>query len=82
MHSEKGARAKPMLCACLSQEQNKMLIVGLCGKLRQAAKEIGAHFFHESFEPSWIVLENSAVNNFMLSSLELIVKLNPKQLHD
>ncbi|KAJ4835822.1 hypothetical protein Tsubulata_049450 [Turnera subulata] len=56
---EKGAIAKPMLCACLSQEQNKMLIVGVCGKLRQgavegnafgiafrkAAKEIGAHFF-------------------------------------
>ncbi|KAJ4828843.1 hypothetical protein Tsubulata_010503 [Turnera subulata] len=77
---EKGARPKPMLCACLSQEPYKMLVVGVCGKPRQGAvqgnafgiafrnvaEEIGAHFFHELFESSWIVLEKGTVNNFIV----------------
>lgn len=81
---EKGARAKPLLCACLSQEPNKMLIVGVCGKprlgavqgnafgvaFRNAAEEIGAEFFHELFESSWIVLDKGAVNNFMIRLTE------------
>ncbi|KAJ4823531.1 hypothetical protein Tsubulata_034053, partial [Turnera subulata] len=75
---ERGARAKPMICACISQEPNKMLIVGVCGKPRQgavqgnafgsafrnAAQEIEADFFHELFESSWIVLEKSAADNY------------------
>ncbi|KAJ8899381.1 hypothetical protein K2173_018355 [Erythroxylum novogranatense] len=81
---EKGARAKPLLCACLSQDPNKMLIVGVCGKprlgavqgnafgiaFRDAAEEIGAEFFHELFESSWIVLDKGAVNNFMIRLTE------------
>ncbi|PQP95930.1 cell division control protein 45 homolog [Prunus yedoensis var. nudiflora] len=66
---EKGARMKPLVCACLVQEPKKVLIVGVCGKprlgavqgnafgmaFRNAAQEIGAEFFHELFESSWIV---------------------------
>ncbi|KAF5451493.1 hypothetical protein F2P56_026599 [Juglans regia] len=77
---EKGAKMKPLLCACLSQGPNKVLIVGVCGKprlgevqgnafgiaFRNAAKEIGAEFFHELFESSWIVLDAAAVNSFMV----------------
>ncbi|KAI4356369.1 hypothetical protein L6164_000398 [Bauhinia variegata] len=81
---EKGARMKPLLCACLSQEPNKVLIVGVCGKprlgaaqgnafgiaFRNAANEIGAEFFHELFESSWIVLDSAAVNSFMVRLTE------------
>ncbi|XP_030547834.2 cell division control protein 45 homolog [Rhodamnia argentea] len=81
---EKGARMKPLLCACLSQEPNKVLVVGVCGKprlgalqgnafgiaFRNAAEEIGADFFHELFESSWIVLDSSAVNSFMIRLTE------------
>ncbi|KAK3182758.1 hypothetical protein Dsin_030044 [Dipteronia sinensis] len=81
---EKGARMKPLLCACLSQEPNKVLIVGVCGKprlgavqgnafgtaFRNAATEIGADFFHELFESSWIVLDRGAVNSFMIRLTE------------
>ncbi|KAL5752536.1 hypothetical protein ACOSQ2_023043 [Xanthoceras sorbifolium] len=81
---EKGARMKPLLCACLSQEPNKVLIVGVCGKprlgalqgnafgtaFRNAATEIGAEFFHELFESSWIVLDRGAVNSFMIRLTE------------
>lgn len=81
---EKGARAKPLVCACLSQEASKMLIVGVCGRprlgalqgnafglaFRNAAEEIGAEFFHELFESSWIVLDKGAVNNFMIRLTE------------
>ncbi|RDX68053.1 sna41, partial [Mucuna pruriens] len=76
---EKGAAMKPLLCACLSQEPGKVLIVGVCGRprlagargnafgiaFRTAAEEIGTEFFHELFESSWIVLDASAVNSFM-----------------
>lgn len=76
---EKGARMKPLLCACLSQEPEKFLIVGVCGKPRlgavqgnafgnafkNAAKEIEAEYFHELFESSWIFLDKTAVNKFM-----------------
>ncbi|KAJ7950465.1 cell division control protein 45-like [Quillaja saponaria] len=81
---EKGARMKPMICACFSQEPNKVLIVGVCGKprlgavqgnafgiaFRNAAKEIGMEFFHELFESSWIVLDTAAVNSFMVRLTE------------
>ncbi|KAJ0113131.1 hypothetical protein Patl1_01566 [Pistacia atlantica] len=81
---EKGARMKPLLCACLSQEPNKVLIVAVCGKprlgavqgnafgiaFRNAATEIGAEFFHELFESSWIVLDKGAVNSFMIRLTE------------
>lgn len=81
---EKGARMKPLLCACLSQEPDKVLIVGVCGKprlgavqgnafgnaFRNAAEEIEAEFFHELFESSWIVLDSLAVNSFMVRLTE------------
>ncbi|KAM7270837.1 hypothetical protein ACFE04_030051 [Oxalis oulophora] len=81
---EKGARMKPLLCACLSQESNKMLIVGVCGKprlgaaqgnafgivFRSAAKEIGADYFHELFDSSWIILDAKDVNPFMVRLTE------------
>lgn len=81
---EKGARMKPLLCACLCQEPNKVLIVGVCGKprlgagkgnafgvaFRNAAEEIGADYFHELFESSWIVLDAAAVNSFMVRLTE------------
>ncbi|XP_021899608.1 cell division control protein 45 homolog [Carica papaya] len=77
---EKGARMKPMLCACLAQQPGKVLIVGVCGKprlgavqgnafgvaFRNAAEETGGEFFHELFESSWIVLDAAAVNSFMV----------------
>ncbi|XP_023547579.1 cell division control protein 45 homolog [Cucurbita pepo subsp. pepo] len=77
---EKGARMKPLLCACISQEPNKVLIVGVCGKprlgasqgnafgraFRNAAEEIGGEYFHEMFESSWILLEKTSVNSFMV----------------
>ncbi|TKY66158.1 Cell division control protein 45-like [Spatholobus suberectus] len=81
---EKGATMKPLLCACLSQEPGKVLIVGVCGRprlagargnafgiaFRTAAEEIGTEFFHELFESSWIVLDASAVNSFMVRLIE------------
>lgn len=81
---EKGARMKPLLCACLSQETNKMLVVGVCGRPRlgggqgnafgvafsKAAQDIGAEYFHELFESSWIVLEANVVNSFMVRLTE------------
>ncbi|XP_022759802.1 cell division control protein 45 homolog [Durio zibethinus] len=80
---EKGARLKPLLCACI-QEPAKVLIVGVCGKprlgalqgnafglaFRNAAEETGAEFFHELFESSWIVLDAGAVNSFMVRLTE------------
>ncbi|OVA13756.1 CDC45 family [Macleaya cordata] len=81
---EKGAKMKPLICACLAQEPNKVLIVGVCGKprlgavqgnafgvaFRTAAEEIGAEFFHELFESSWIVLDSVSVNSFMIRITE------------
>ncbi|KAK6937627.1 CDC45 family [Dillenia turbinata] len=81
---EKGAKMKPLLCACLAQEPNKVLIVGVCGKprlgavqgnafgiaFRKAAEEIAAEFFHELFESSWIVLDSVSVNSFMIRLTE------------
>ncbi|XP_038703397.1 cell division control protein 45 homolog [Tripterygium wilfordii] len=81
---EKGARMKPLLCACLSQEPHKFLIVGVCGKprlgadqgnafgiaFRNAADEIGVEYFHELFESSWIILDAGAVNSFMIRLTE------------
>ncbi|KAF8364622.1 hypothetical protein HHK36_033407 [Tetracentron sinense] len=81
---EKGAKAKPLICACLAQELNKVLIVGVCGKprlgavqgnafglaFRAAAEEMGVEFFHELFESSWIILDVVAVNSFMIRITE------------
>jgi cell division control protein 45 len=81
---EKGARMKPMLCACASQQPGKILVVGVCGKprlgavrgnafgnaFRKAAQESRADYFHELFESSWIVLDASAVNSFMIRLTE------------
>ncbi|XP_047318602.1 cell division control protein 45 homolog [Impatiens glandulifera] len=81
---EKGARMKPLVCICYSQERHKVLIVGLSGKpqlgankgngfgfaFRIAAEETGADFFHDLFESSWIILEDIAVNSFMIRLTE------------
>ncbi|KAK4752594.1 hypothetical protein SAY87_021392 [Trapa incisa] len=81
---EKGARMKPLLCACLSQDPSKILIVGVCGKPRlgavqgnafgiafkNAAVEIGAGFFHEMFESSWIVLDVDSLKSFIATLTE------------
>ncbi|GMI64096.1 cell division cycle 45 [Hibiscus trionum] len=81
---EKGAKLKPLLCACILQEPSKVLIVGVCGKprlgalkgnafglaFRHAAEETGAEFFHELFESSWIVLDAGVVNSFMVELTE------------
>ncbi|KAE8685842.1 hypothetical protein F3Y22_tig00111088pilonHSYRG00009 [Hibiscus syriacus] len=81
---EKGAKLKPLLCACILQEPSKVLIVGVCGKprlgalkgnafglaFRNAAEETGAEFFHELFESSWIVLDTGVVNSFMVKLTE------------
>ncbi|KAL7154255.1 hypothetical protein ABFS83_04G222400 [Erythranthe nasuta] len=84
---EKGARMKPLVCVCYTQEQKKVLIVGVCGKprlgavqgnafgiaFRSAAEETGAEYFHELFESSWIVLEAIAVNSFMIRLTEKLL---------
>jgi cell division control protein 45 len=78
---ERGARMKPLICACLAKELDKVLVVGVCGKprlgavqgnafgnaFRSAAEEIGADYFHDMFESSWIVLDVVAVSSFMIS---------------
>ncbi|GMH02488.1 hypothetical protein Nepgr_004327 [Nepenthes gracilis] len=81
---EKGAKMKPLLCACLGQDQKKVLIVGVTARPRLgavqgnafglafkgAADETGADFFHQLFESSWIVLDRVAVNSFMIRLTE------------
>jgi cell division control protein 45 len=81
---EKGARMKPLICACMSQEPNKVLVVGVCGRprlaaaqgnafgvaFRSAAEDVDSEFFHELFESSWIVLESKSVNSFMVKLTE------------
>ncbi|CAL4904466.1 unnamed protein product [Urochloa decumbens] len=81
---ERGARMKPLICACLAKEPEKVLIVGVCGKprlgavqgnafgnaFRSAAEEIGADYFHDMFESSWIVLDVVAVSSFMIRLTE------------
>ncbi|KAM0869336.1 hypothetical protein ACQ4PT_040744 [Festuca glaucescens] len=77
---ERGARMKPLVCACLARDPGKVLVVGVCGKprlgaiqgnafgnaFRSAAEEIGADYFHDMFESSWIVLDVVAVSSFMI----------------
>ncbi|CAK9184264.1 unnamed protein product [Ilex paraguariensis] len=79
-----GAKMKPLICVCYTQERHQVLIVGVCGKprlgavqgnafgiaFRNAAEETGAEFFHELFESSWIVLDAVAVNSFMIRLTE------------
>ncbi|CAN6348847.1 unnamed protein product [Urochloa humidicola] len=81
---ERGARMKPLICACLAKEPEKVLVVGVCGKprlgavqgnafgnaFRSAAEEIGADYFHDMFESSWIVLDVVAVSSFMIRLTE------------
>ncbi|PVH33504.1 hypothetical protein PAHAL_8G014900 [Panicum hallii] len=81
---ERGARMKPLICACLAKEPEKVLVVGVCGKprlgavqgnafgnaFRTAAEEIGADYFHDMFESSWIVLDVVAVSSFMIRLTE------------
>ena len=81
---ERGARMKPLICACLAKEPDKVLVVGVCGKprlgsaqgngfgnaFRSAAEEIGADYFHDMFESSWIVLDIVAVSSFMIRLTE------------
>ncbi|KAL3328303.1 hypothetical protein AABB24_035767 [Solanum stoloniferum] len=66
---EKGARMKPLICICYTQERSKVLIAAICGKprlgavqgnafglaFRSSAEETGAEFFHELFESSKII---------------------------
>jgi cell division control protein 45 len=80
---EKGARAKPMICAALrpgSELRNMVLIVGVSSRprlgaqhanrfgmaFRSVARDLGASFTHDAFESSWIQLDVSAVNAFMI----------------
>ncbi|KAI5675176.1 hypothetical protein M9H77_06126 [Catharanthus roseus] len=84
---EKGARMKPLICVCYTQERSKVLMVGICGKprlgavqgnafgiaFRGAAEETGAEYFHELFESSWIVLDALAVNSFMIRLTEKLL---------
>ncbi|XP_020187916.1 cell division control protein 45 homolog [Aegilops tauschii subsp. strangulata] len=81
---ERGARTKPLVCACLGREPEKVLVVGVWGKprlgavqgnsfgnaFRSAAGEIGADYFHDMFESSWIVLDVVAVSSFMIRLTE------------
>ncbi|PKA48893.1 hypothetical protein AXF42_Ash016409 [Apostasia shenzhenica] len=81
---ERGAKMKPLICACLAKEPGKVLIVGVCGKprlgaikgnsfgiaFRTAAEEIGSEYFHELFESSWIILDSVSVNSFMIRLTE------------
>uniref|UniRef100_A0ACD5Y4Q9 Uncharacterized protein n=1 Tax=Avena sativa TaxID=4498 RepID=A0ACD5Y4Q9_AVESA len=81
---ERGARMKPLICACLAREPEKVLVIGVCGKprlgavqgnafgnaFRSAAEEIGADYFHDMFESSWIVLDVVAVSSFMIRLTE------------
>ncbi|XP_076894310.1 uncharacterized protein LOC143546542 [Bidens hawaiensis] len=84
---EKGARLKPLVCVCHTQDREKVLIVGVCGKprlgavqgnafgiaFRHAAEEIGNEFFHELFESSWIVLDANSVNSFMIKLTQKLI---------
>ncbi|KAI0511972.1 hypothetical protein KFK09_012606 [Dendrobium nobile] len=77
---ERGAKMKPLVCACLVKEPGKVLIVGVCSKprlgaiqgnsfgiiFRTAAEEIGADYCNELFESSWILLDSVAVSSFMI----------------
>lgn len=81
---ERGARMKPLICACLIKEPGKVLIVGVCGKprlgalqgnsfgigFRSAAEELGFEYYHELFESSWIVLDTANVSSFMIRLTE------------
>ncbi|WOL12167.1 hypothetical protein Cni_G20932 [Canna indica] len=81
---ERGAKMKPLVCACLAKEPDKDLIVGVCGKprlgaiqgnsfgfaFRTAAEELGAEFSHELFESSWIILDTVVVSSFMIRLTE------------
>ncbi|GAA0157152.1 replication origin binding protein [Lithospermum erythrorhizon] len=77
---EKGARMKPLICICYTQDREKVLIVAVSGKprlgavegnifgiaFRSVAERTGADIFHELFESSWIVLDAVAANSFMV----------------
>ncbi|THU67326.1 hypothetical protein C4D60_Mb05t23470 [Musa balbisiana] len=83
---ERGAKMKPLVCACLGKQPDKVLIVGVCVKPRlgaiqgnsfgiafgTAAEEIGAEFSHELFESSWIILDTVVLSSFMVRLTEKI----------
>ena len=71
---------KPLICACLAKEPEKVLVVGVCGKprlgavqgnafgnaFRSTTEEIGVDYFHDMFESSWIILDVVVVSSFMI----------------
>eukprot|EP00250_Pteridium_aquilinum_P005165 c15300_g1_i1 orf=141-1943(-) len=79
---EKGARAKPMICAALrpASASKMVLIVGVSSRprlgaqhancfgtvFRSVAQDLGATFTHDAFESSWIHLDIASVNAFMI----------------
>ena len=81
---ERGARMKPLICACMVKEPGKVLIVGVCGKprlgaiqgnsfgvgFRNAAEELGFEYYHELFDSSWIVLDTANISSFMIRLTE------------
>ncbi|XP_050379291.1 uncharacterized protein LOC126796492 [Argentina anserina] len=91
---EKGARMKPLVCACLAQDPKKMIVVGVCGKprvgavkgnsfglaFRSAAQEISAEFFHEMFESSWIILDSNSFDPFMKSLMLNCSRTSPGKM--
>ncbi|KAG6476242.1 cell division control protein 45 homolog [Zingiber officinale] len=76
---ERGAKVKPLVCACAAKETNKVLIVGIHGKprlgaiqgnsfgfaFRTSALEIGAEISHDLFDSSWILLDTGILHLFM-----------------
>ncbi|GLJ26714.1 hypothetical protein SUGI_0520350 [Cryptomeria japonica] len=77
---EKGAKTKPMICAAIIPHSKMVLVVGVANRpilgaqqgnrfglaFRATAKELGADYRHDAFESSWIKLDLTAVNSFML----------------
>lgn len=79
---EKGARAKPMICAALRpvSASKMVLIVGVSSRprlgaqhanrfgmaFRSVAQNLGATFTHDAFESSWIHMDLASVNAFMI----------------
>ncbi|KAJ3681006.1 hypothetical protein LUZ60_015495 [Juncus effusus] len=81
---ERGAKVKPLVCVCEVKGNCRVLIVGICNRprigavkgnefgiaFRIAGREIGAEFFEELVESSWVLLDASKVSNFMVRLTE------------
>ena len=77
---EKGAKMKPMICASLIPGTKLVLVVGVANRPRigaphgnrfglafhTVAQELGFNYTHDAFESSWIRLDVTAINSFML----------------